>query len=337
MAFPIDPLKATKDAQGLFLVQDIELRARVLPLFSFDPGAVDERPVGHATAFRIDPWSRCATAFHVLEDLFEVNAAGSGIVLKPNLMLAALELNGLAFGLVPVSENGWRPLAGSLSFVGIEKPPLAAARLRNLTELMAIRVKPPAVRENGTPYLPVDFRRWTPQPGENVLALGYADLDVSPSRIDDPDRPISQYLYGSLGRIIDVERADGSRGRPWPVIRIDADWPRGMSGGPVFNEAGHVIGLVSAGFDGVGVATATFFSGWDTPERIFGSIDPDNPGWFLCWGAFDATGELVRCGQDRAEIDRFGQEHGLDDFGLVSVDPATGDYVRSTIEVPLEA
>jgi len=32
-----------------------------------------------------------------------------------------------------------------------------------------------------------------------------------------------------------------------------------MSGGPVFNDAGHVVGVVSIG--GVGVGTATFFSG----------------------------------------------------------------------------
>src|SRR5690606_34786626 len=135
------------------------------------------------------------------------------------------------------------------------------------------------------PYLPVDFRRWQPRIGESIMALGYSDLDVD-SRDRGPDRPISQYLYGSLGQIMDIEPADQSRGRPWPVLRIDGNWPGGMSGGPVFNEAGHVIGIVSTGFAGDGGATATFFSGWEVPERVFGSIDPSNPGFFRCWAAF---------------------------------------------------
>lgn len=333
MAFPIDPSRITTDARGLFLVQDVEFRSCVLPLFSFDPSAANDRPAGHGTAFRIDPWSRCATAFHVLEDLFDANGVGSEIVLKPNLRLAALELDGFGYGLTPIPDGAWRPLAGSFSFFRIEKPPFGAARLRNLTELMVIRIRPPTSSEDGTPYLKVDFRRWWPRIGEHVMALGYADLDVSPLENGGADRPISQYLYGSLGKIIDIEPADGARGRPWPLIRIDADWPGGMSGGPVFNKYGHAVGLVSAGFKGEGGATATFFSGWNMPERIFGSIDPDNPGRFRCWGAFDATGKLLRCGQDGAEIELFGREHGLTDFGLVSVDPKTSEYLRTTMQI----
>lgn len=329
MAFPVDVSAVVVDARGLFVVQDPELRSRVLPLFSFDPRSPKGRPEGHGTAFRIDPWSRCATAFHVLEDLFEVNGAGSEIILKPNIRLAALEMNGLGFGLVPIPDDAWRPLAGSFSFFRIERPPFEAARLRNLIELMVLRIRPPSFREPGTPFLPIDLRRWRPRMGERVLALGYADLDAPPAEGCDPDRPMSQYLYGSIGEIIDIEPADGTRGRPWPVVRIDANWPGGMSGGPVFNEAGHVIGLVSAGFNGEGGATAVFFSGWDIPERIFGSIDADNPGYFWCWGAFDTTGELAHCGQDKAAIERVGRQNGLSAFGLVSVNPVTGEYVRS--------
>jgi len=332
MAFPIDPSVISVGARGLFVVQDPELRLRVLPLFSFNPDATHERPEGHGTAFRIDPWSRCATAFHVLEDLFEVNGAGSEIVLKPHVRLAALELDGLGYGLNPIPDGAWRPLAGSFSFFRIEQPPFGTARLRNLTELMVIRIRPPAPSVDGTPYLKVDFRRWKPQIGEDVLALGYADLDAPLPEEGHPGRPMSQYLYGSIGRIIDIEPADGARGRPWPVIRVDADWPGGMSGGPVFNETGHVVGLVSTGFSGQGGATATIFSGWDIPVRTFGSIDPDNPGRFRCWGAFDATGELVRCGQDIAEIEEFGQERGISNFGLVSIDPSTGEYMRVSSE-----
>src|SRR5437899_2583210 len=77
----------------------------MLPLFSFSPDTAHERPDGHGTEFRIDPWSGCATAFHVLEDLFEVNGAGSEIVLKQHVRLAALELDGLGYGLNPIPDR----------------------------------------------------------------------------------------------------------------------------------------------------------------------------------------------------------------------------------------
>ena len=327
MPFPAEP-RGDLDARGVFPVVDPGLRARILPLFKFDPTAPEERVEGYGTAFRIDLWSRCATAFHVLEALFEVDPSGTTIALKPDVRLAALELQGTGYGVIRLLDDAWRPFSSSFSFFRIDKPPFTAARIRNLTELMALRIRPPALLEDGTPWLPVDFRRWRPRLGERVLALGFAGLDQAGDHDTDDDRPIEQQLYGSIGEIIHIEPADAARDRPWPLLRVDADWPGGMSGGPVFNEAGHVIGLVSTGFQGIGGATATWFAGWDVPERIFGSIDPDNPGRFICWGAFDPAGRLVRCGQDRDNIEAFGRAHGATDFGRLSYDPANGEWLR---------
>lgn len=327
MAFPVDPSSMSLDSRGLFLVQDTKLQERVLPLFSFNPEDPAQRPKGHGTAFRVDPWSCCATAFHVLEDILQVNRAGSAISLRPDISLAVLAIHKTAYGLVPVPEDSWRSLAGTYGLARVELPLVGEARIRNLTELMALRIVPPDGDKEAVPYLPVDFCRWRPSIGEPILALGYADLDDDKS-ISDEGRPISQYLYGSTGVISDIEPADGTRSSPWPMIRIDANWPGGMSGGPVFNEAGNVVGVVSAGFDGVRGATATIFSGWDMPGRIFSSIDPSNPGAFLCWGGFDAAGELVLAGQNKASVEKFCLEQGHPEFGLVSFNPATGDVVR---------
>lgn len=327
MAFPVEPRSGETDARGLFLVQDPEMRSKVLPLFSFDAQRMGLRPVGHGTTFRIDPWSRCLSAYHVLEDLFELDASGSEAVLRPDRRLAALEIEGLTVGRVALPIGAWRPLSGSFALCAIETPPFQAPRLRNLTELVVLRIK--SGREGGTPYWPLDLRRWRPVIGERVLALGYADLDHldHESVTTDDERPMSQHLYGAIGQITDVEPADGARGRPWPVFRVAADWPGGMSGGPVFNEAGHVVGVISSGIVG-GVGTATYFSGWDMPERIMGSIDPDNPGRFFCHGVFDQDGKLALTTQDKNLSNRFAEERGFSDMSVVSVDPKRDDWMR---------
>lgn len=323
--FPATPPSGARDGER-FVVQDPHLRARILPLFSFNPEISTERVVGQGTAFRIDPWSRCATAFHVVEELFELDG-DSALALRPQQRLAALELNGDVYGAPPIADGAWRPISEAFAYFGIETPPMQAPRIRNSNELMVLRIRASQQADAGTPYLPVDLRQWRPRAGERVQALGYADLDRTFEGASD-DRPIAQYLYACTATITDIEPADGARGRPWPLFRVEADWPGGMSGGPIFNEAGLVVGLVSAGFKGADVSTATYFSGWDLPERTFGSLDPDNPGRFRCYAVFDASGALMRCGQDQQAISEFGNAEGLTDFGLVSFDPTTGEHVR---------
>jgi len=297
MTFPVEPRSGDTDARGLFPAQDPDVRSKVLPLFSFDPDDTEWRPVGHGTAFRIDASSRCLSAYHVLEDLFALDASGSGPALRPDRRLAALEIEGLGFRRAPVPTGAWRPLSGSFALCAVATVPFQAPQLRNLTELVVLRIK--SGREGSTPYWPLDLRRWRPAIGERVLALGYADLD----------------------------HVDGARGRPWPVFRVAADWPGGMSGGPVFNEADHVVGVVSSGIAG-GVGTATYFSGWNMPERIMGSIDPDNPGRLLCHGVYNEEGDLALATQDAKAAGRFAEERGYSDMSVVSVDPTQDGWVR---------
>lgn len=276
---PFPATRVHEDERGLFLVQDPSLRSKILPLFSFDPRSTDDRPIGHGTAFRIDPWGTCATAFHVIEDLLTLR--GSQAVLRDDIRLAALELEGIGYGQFALPNDCWRTISGLSTFIGDETPPMGEPRLRNTTELANLIVSRSSGAYGRMPFLPVDIRRWRPSIGQRVMAIGFADLDVD--RRDEGDaRSMTQYMYGSEATIFQVEMPDGSSSRPWPIFRVEADWPGGMSGGPVFNEAGHVIGLVSTGVSGQ-FGTATHFAGWNIPELTFPSLDASNPGWLKCW------------------------------------------------------
>ncbi|NOV19669.1 serine protease [Ensifer adhaerens] len=321
--FPITPAPSDIDERGLFIVQDDLLMETVLPLYSFHNNALQERPRGHGTTFRIDPWSRCATAYHVIEDIVALDNNGN-IGIHPERRLVTLELP-LSYGVTQVPSTAWQPLSGLYSIIGMEKRPLQLPKTRNACELAVMRLRPGGQVTNKAPYLPVKLNGWFPKVGDQVMAFGYAGLDKD--KLNEGDaRPIEQRLYGSSGKIVQVEQVDGASGRPWPKIWVEATWPSGMSGGPVFNEHGHVVGLVSSGMEGDTLSCATFFSGWDIPSRIFGSLDPVNPGRFIAIGVFDEENELIAVSQDAEEAKALAAATSLE-MGYISYEPKSQEWM----------
>lgn len=314
------------DERGLFLVQDTRLRSSILPLFSFDPRQTEERPEGQGTAFRIDPWGGCATAFHVIEDLLVL--AGNRAVLRDNIRLAALELEGVPLGAAPIPPDAWRAFEGMFSIMAVHSPPIGPANIRNATELAAIQISRSSNAVGPPSFLPVDVRRWRPAIGERIMALGFAELDVDPKKGGDR-RPISQYLYGSVATITQIQAADGASSRPWPIFRVEANWPGAMSGGPVFNQAGHVIGLVSTGLVGGDVGTATFFSGWNMAEKTYPKLDPSNPGWLRGWLAIDSSDNVIAFAPSNEALLSALANRPVAWLGAGTLDPIGGGYGRS--------
>jgi serine protease Do len=311
---------------GLFLVQDHALRSAVMPLFAIDKRDLSERPKGRGTTFRIDPWSGCATAYHVVEELLE--AKDGAPALREHVRLIALELEGIPYGAPAIRPEQWRNFEGMFAVSGVKSEVGRAPELRNVTELASLRIaRSPGATGPGL-YLGLDLRRWSPSVGDRVTAFGFADLDVGAEGEGSDDlRPISQEVYGSSATITDIEPADPARGRPWPFFRVDRDWPGGMSGGPVVNSSRHVIGIVSTGISFAATGSAVFFSGSSAPEVLFPQVDPSAPGQIYCWGGFGADGAVAMIAPTRDALMTIDGATELQNVGRMSYNTNTGDYI----------
>lgn len=305
------------------LNQDPRWRAMVLPVFRFDPNLPEERPFGLGTIFRIDPWGNCATAFHVVEDMLTLEA--DSMKIRDNVRIAALEIEGIVFGAPPLPEGAWRPLSGFFAVAGKSDPPLLYDRpeIRNVTELACLTVSRSHAR-TPMPYLPVALDRM-PEVGEVVTGYGFAGLDVAKDGRGD-ERPMSQYLYQSAGAVIEVTLADPASSMPWPRFRVAAEWPSGMSGGPVVNAEGNVVGVISRGWTGEADSTATHFAGWEISRRTFATIDPFAVRRFRGFAAIDDRGDVRFLGQDVKEAKAFAADRGMT-VRVVSCSPETGEWL----------
>lgn len=92
--------------------------------------------------------------------------------------------------------------------------------------------------------MPMTISRWDfsePIPGQNCVALGYGSPEKPP-----PD--MVPALYASRGTIEEVHphRRD-TYFVNYPSFLINAEFPGGMSGGPVFTNDDRLIGVVSTG------------------------------------------------------------------------------------------
>jgi hypothetical protein len=82
--------------------------------------------------------------------------------------------------------------------------------------------------------------------GDRVMAVGF--------RINKAMRAegramvtFQEELCGSIGTVIEVHSDWNQDTGVWPRLVVDGFWPSGMSGGPVFNEIGTVVGIFSRG------------------------------------------------------------------------------------------
>ncbi|WP_276656659.1 serine protease [Thauera aminoaromatica] len=271
------------------------LRKAVVPVFRREP---DGTTVGLGTAFHIDGWGALLTADHVVEHTRERYSKA----LKPNALIemdidqsshAAILLGyGLVFGTVALPEACWAPISRISAIIQRHDDPMAELRGESAYRVHADMAGMRAHLDPQAPAfhaLPVDFR-WQPQIGERVLAVGYPELDLT----DMTDVQVQTYLkegmFGAYGTITNLFPSGRDRARPTPAFEVQANWLPGMSGGPVFNRHGNVVGVVSYSLspseEALGVGYATYFNAIPDACSLAPSLDVENPGYRRGFGVF---------------------------------------------------
>lgn len=327
MAFPIRPAAGESETQ--FLVQDpFRLRKQILPLLTVDKS--DGFLTGLGTAFLADPFGTFLTAEHVLKEHVETPE------LRESAVAAALFGMGLVYGTVGLRSEFFAPIRAIQLWrrAREEQHPLIgpAPSPRIVADAISFHVDATRVPGNTfAPPLPLRLSGARPQVGDRVMALGYPELTCL--RHDSPDRALifTERMYGAVGTVMSLLPEGRGSTYPWPLIEVEAHWRSGMSGGPVINEAGEVIGLVSFslepgdGLPGVGYATDLARVRID---RLVPTLDSVNPGCFRCYGVFrSAPWHLSGVFPDRSQAEahratlgpgyevRFGTHRfGSDDF-----------------------
>lgn len=101
----------------------------------------------------------------------------------------------------------------------------------------------------------------SPEIGDTVVAVGFPKLDVIKGGRREVAALLEEEMFASYGTVTALHPNGRDRANQTPVFEVEAHWPSGMSGGPVFNQEGHVVGIVSRsmerteGFAGCGWAT----------------------------------------------------------------------------------
>lgn len=301
---PTRPLTPPENGNPFqFLVQDpFGLRRAIVPVFLSRAGG---QLVGAGTAFHVDHWGTLVTADHVIEEMresvkFKEFVAGDEqqVETSPFGLQAHILLGGIAgYGTYRLPEGMITRVVSVRSPIRISDDPMAALQGRsNLTIAADVAVLKTAKPPNGEwrDTLPIRVSGWRPSFGETVAAIGFPEIESQVLDQKTALHLLKEGMYCAYGKIVGSHPNGRDRTNPTPVIEVEANWPSGMSGGPVLNQAGEVVGLVSRSLTGdesgqLGNGWAACFQLIPSLAKILPMIDPFNPNWRRGWAVLRRT------------------------------------------------
>ncbi|WP_447965291.1 S1 family peptidase [Nitrospira sp. Ecomares 2.1] len=204
---------------------------------------------GLGTSFRVDSFGTYLSAYHVLDcpEKRQIIDRQLGTVF-------GMMSPGLVYGQVPIPEDCFVFIDHVDNYRWEDSDPIGRLHgrtdNRNIFDCLKFRFDPANQRvKDFTDFLPLKISGSRPKIGDRVMAIGYPNvMDVQNVR-EEGVLIFTEKMYGAVGKITQLFATGRGITKPWPSFEVSCNWPGGMSGGPIFNEDGHVIGLVSSGMD----------------------------------------------------------------------------------------
>jgi len=255
------------------------LRCAIMPIFFVSK---DGDFQGLGTGFSTDPWGSFCTADHVISDY------RNGVPEKSCLALMFSYGKGYGrigfklfdtFGIITGAQSLVVPYDNPFSF-------LPGQTDTKQLDLAFLSVSPPQGPHLKT--LPVKSKASFPAIGDIVVALGFPGIETEVGTSADVQNLITENMAAAYGKVVAVHIEGRDLANPTPVFEVEANWPSGMSGGPVFNAQGEVVGIVSRSIDQepgneVGLGWAILLGALPVLERWVPALDTDNASYRRCW------------------------------------------------------
>ncbi|MYB75746.1 MAG: trypsin-like peptidase domain-containing protein [Chloroflexi bacterium] len=261
-----------------------DLRKAVVPVFwMYKDGHLE----GLGSAFSLDPWGKFISADHLVakeRDKAVRRKTGNNqykVKMPDDEGLVVLLGMGAIYG-TPIVPPNAMPRVASLWANALEKDdPMAA--LQGKVELCPIDLTVMATKGANLDLirnLPFRSRPPCPMVGEQVVALGFPEIEAFEGSVIEARTTISEQMYAAYGTVKSLLRDGRDDTNLTPVFEVQANWSSGMSGGPVLNSNGEVIGIVSRSLgpgDGQpGTGWATMLGGLPDFSTFAPTLDSDN-------------------------------------------------------------
>lgn len=199
------------------------------------------------------------------------HAWGSAALIAPGIAITAKHVVEEYRESGRFGEKGVSLLGIGLHESGLNFWAVTQATLMDDTDLVILAMEPRSPIESGEVMGVFPISLLLPEVGDKVIIAGFRS-----DKIRNEENVVEGAMFSSIGTVTNVYPSGRDRVlQPGPCFEVDAMAVGGMSGGPVFNADGEMIGVLSSSYDlsdGGGIAYISLL--W---HAMFADITPSWP------------------------------------------------------------
>ena len=230
------------DEDESFLIQDpFGVREVVQPIISIpEDGGNDTQITGIGTCFQISPWS-WMTAQHALEyddeNTFPPGEVGA-VGFSPGLVFGTFGFYGPDI-FAPIRQTfSIKAQEGQIDPRTGREPP------KMMSDMSVLYVDTSLIKREGK-ISPLPISNEPVKIGDKLLAVGFPILGT---KFTSDKQVFEERMHGARCVVTELYPKGRGDSQQWPCIQVEGNIKSGMSGGPVINAKGEVVGIVSSSF-----------------------------------------------------------------------------------------